>query len=167
MPLETLSRSGAARLSKYLISSHTLSLVYILLCLLGPFGPCLIGWPIQSVNGVLWSFFLVVCTFTWCCLLASSSHSERETMFLFLWKGGSNVLSLLVEVHRRDYVGMIVFKSFNTSLNLSEANFVLPLPHSLDTMGTESLHHGMVWVRMDLQRSSSPNPPAVGRDIFY
>lgn len=111
-------------------------------------------------NEFLWPFFLVMCTFTWCSFLSSPSHSERKTVFLFLWRGGSNVLSLLVEAHRSDYVGRIIFQSFNTMfLNPSKANFLLPLAHSLDTMGTESLYHRIVWVRMDLQRSSSRNPP--------
>lgn len=92
--------------------------------------PCLSGWSTQSLHGFLWIF--VRCSCTWCCLLAYSSH-QRGRLFLFLWRGVSVVLSLLVEPHRRDYVGRTTsFQLSDTmSQNLYEALTSASLPDSV------------------------------------
>lgn len=137
VPLETLSHSGTADLSKFLISSHTLSLVYILLCLLHTEQIVLI-WLDDLPNHLMSFcdlFFLMVCAFTWCSFLAPPSNSEMKTMFLFLWRGGSKVLSLLVEAHKnrlcgkgnlslfQHYISKSLWNTFSvTSASLSRHN---------------------------------------------
>lgn len=105
----------------------------------------IIGWCPQSMF-CLWFFFffffLVRCTCTWCCLLASSCYSEKEAMLPYLWSGISNVLSLLLKDHLREYTERVA--SFPAQ-NLFEVPTFGSLPSSVSRYNARSSPFNWIW----------------------
>lgn len=109
---------------------HTFSgLDFLLSLAYTPAFSYIIGWSPQSMF-CLW--FFVRCTCTWCCLLASSYYSEKGAMLPHLWSGSSNVLSLLLKDHKRDYAERVA--SFHLKISLKYPPLALCLPQSPGTM---------------------------------